>query len=194
MGESIHAIETLYDGYRFRSRLEARWAVFFNALKMKYIYEPEGFRFSDGTMYLPDFFLPETKTFFEVKGILDELDLHKVNLLALESRKPVVIGKSDFHFQCTDAWAEDLFEITGESDSWLAKCHVCGKPYFLGSNGSYYCRSCGAYDGDGHFSVLLDGDGDPWRTIRGKNEAQKAIELAKQARFEHGETPEVINW
>ena len=27
----IKAIETYYKGYRFRSRLEARWAVFFDA-------------------------------------------------------------------------------------------------------------------------------------------------------------------
>lgn len=29
MAENIKAIETEYKGYRFRSRLEARWAVFF---------------------------------------------------------------------------------------------------------------------------------------------------------------------
>src|ERR1022692_1636793 len=32
---------TQYNGYRFRSRLEARWAVFFNALHIKYVYEKE---------------------------------------------------------------------------------------------------------------------------------------------------------
>ncbi len=30
----IKAIETRYKGYRFRSRLEARWAVFFDALSV----------------------------------------------------------------------------------------------------------------------------------------------------------------
>ena len=53
----IKAIETRYKGYRFRSRLEARWAVFFDALGIKWEYEPEGFDF-DGERYLPDFFLP----------------------------------------------------------------------------------------------------------------------------------------
>ena len=43
MGE-IKAIETVYNGYRFRSRLEARWAVFFDAMQIRYEYEPEGFR------------------------------------------------------------------------------------------------------------------------------------------------------
>lgn len=32
VSNDIKAIETEYDGHRFRSRLEARWAVFFNAV------------------------------------------------------------------------------------------------------------------------------------------------------------------
>ena len=51
----IKPIETEYNGYRFRSRLEARWAVFFDALGIKYEYEPEGYTLEDGTKYLPDF-------------------------------------------------------------------------------------------------------------------------------------------
>ena len=34
----IKAIETYYKGYRFRSRLEARWAVFFDAACVEYEY------------------------------------------------------------------------------------------------------------------------------------------------------------
>ena len=33
---TIKPIETVYNGYRFRSRLEARWAVFFDALGITY--------------------------------------------------------------------------------------------------------------------------------------------------------------
>jgi ribosomal protein S27AE len=51
----IKAIETTYKGYRFRSRLEARWAVFFDAIGIKWEYEPEGFELANGTRYLPDF-------------------------------------------------------------------------------------------------------------------------------------------
>lgn len=51
----MKAIDTQYKGYNFRSRLEARWAVFFDALGLKWEYEPEGFEFDDGTKYLPDF-------------------------------------------------------------------------------------------------------------------------------------------
>lgn len=63
----MKAIETEYKGYRFRSRLEARWAVSFDALGIKYEYEPEGIVLSDGTGYLPDFYLPGFHCFFEVK-------------------------------------------------------------------------------------------------------------------------------
>lgn len=51
----MKAIETQYKGYNFRSRLEARWAVFFDSLGLQWEYEPEGFEMSDGTKYLPDF-------------------------------------------------------------------------------------------------------------------------------------------
>jgi hypothetical protein len=54
---ALKAIETRYNGYLFRSRLEARWAVFFDTLGLEYRYESEGFNL-DGLYYLPDFFLP----------------------------------------------------------------------------------------------------------------------------------------
>ena len=60
-------IETIYNGYRFRSRLEARWAVFFDKLKIKYEYENEGYELPSGKRYLPDFYLPTMDVFVEVK-------------------------------------------------------------------------------------------------------------------------------
>ena len=61
------AVQTEYKGYLFRSRLEARWAVFFDTLGIQWEYEPEGIVLSDGTHYLPDFYLPDFHCFFEVK-------------------------------------------------------------------------------------------------------------------------------
>ena len=52
------AIRTRYSGILFRSRLEARWAVFFDALGVKWEYEKEGYELPSGR-YLPDFFLPD---------------------------------------------------------------------------------------------------------------------------------------
>lgn len=67
-GVMIQAIETCYDGYRFRSRLEARWAVFFNALGIAWEYEKEGFDIPRAGWYLPDFWLPAQDLWVEVKG------------------------------------------------------------------------------------------------------------------------------
>lgn len=61
------AIPTFYNKLHFRSRLEARWAVFFDEMGIKYKYEPKGFELPDGSMYLPDFYLPVVNIFAEVK-------------------------------------------------------------------------------------------------------------------------------
>lgn len=67
--EIIKPIQTVYKGYKFRSRLEARWAVFFDALGIEWQYEPEGYQLPDGTWYLPDFYLPEFSSTIEIKPI-----------------------------------------------------------------------------------------------------------------------------
>lgn len=63
---TIKAIETSYAGCRFRSRLEARWAVFFDAAGVVWQYEPQGYSLPSGP-YLPDFWLPYSGVWFEVK-------------------------------------------------------------------------------------------------------------------------------
>ena len=73
----IQAIETSYKGYRFRSRAEARWAIFWDEMGYKWEYEPEGFVLPDGTHYLPDFRLwtPQQEPMWaEIKGAHIEED------------------------------------------------------------------------------------------------------------------------
>ena len=53
----IQTLPTFYAGTKFRSRLEARWAIFFDHCGIKWEYEPEGYLLEDGTCYLPDFLL-----------------------------------------------------------------------------------------------------------------------------------------
>lgn len=63
----IRPLETTYGGIRYRSRTEARWAVFFDAAGIRAHYEFEGFLVRSGG-YLPDFYLPDQHLFVEVKG------------------------------------------------------------------------------------------------------------------------------
>lgn len=63
----LKAIETVYHGHRFRSRLEARWAVFLDQAGVKWEYEGQGYDL-DGLWYLPDFYLPDLSAWMEVKG------------------------------------------------------------------------------------------------------------------------------
>ena len=69
----MKAIETEYKGYLFRSRLEARWAVFFDACGVKWEYEPEGFDLGDGLYYLPDFLLHDVYFIYRINGIKDNM-------------------------------------------------------------------------------------------------------------------------
>lgn len=75
---TIRAIETRYAGHLFRSRLEARWAVFFDALSIEWQYEPQGFVIHDmgdeQRPYLPDFFLPRQRIWVEVKGAAERAE------------------------------------------------------------------------------------------------------------------------
>jgi hypothetical protein len=71
MSMTLRAIETLYRGYRFRSRLEARWAAFFHLLGWQAHYEP-----FDLNGWIPDFILHGSKQRVpvEVKPIASEDD------------------------------------------------------------------------------------------------------------------------
>lgn len=75
----MKAIETWYKGRLMRSRLEARWAVFFETLGLKWEHEPEGFELPGGYRYLPDFLVTypgrvpseSYQVWFEVKRGID---------------------------------------------------------------------------------------------------------------------------
>jgi len=62
----IKSLPTEYRGVEFRSRLEARWAVYFDEIGIEWFYELEGFALPSGP-YLPDFWLPQVRMWAEVK-------------------------------------------------------------------------------------------------------------------------------
>jgi len=102
---NIKAIETQYKGYRFRSRLEARWAVLFDSAGIEWEYESEGYQLSNGQNYLPDFWLPKLNVFAEVKPGKDFIGLKKFYLA----------GKMD-------GWRKEII-----------KSHYCVNPFIPGS-------------------------------------------------------------
>lgn len=93
------AIETHYGDSFFRSRMEARWAVCFDVLGVKWIHEPEGFNLSDNTKYLPDFYFPDYDFYGEVKPSFEDSMLkenaNKHSLFSKGIKKDLVlfIGK-----------------------------------------------------------------------------------------------------
>jgi len=56
----MYAIQTKINAHRYRSRLEARYAVLLQMCGLPFQYEREGFELESGR-YLPDFWLPTKK-------------------------------------------------------------------------------------------------------------------------------------
>ncbi|MFA5376624.1 MAG: hypothetical protein WC455_12830 [Dehalococcoidia bacterium] len=91
----IKPIETHYKGYRFRSRLEARYAVALDKMQTKGIpweYEFEGFDLGKAGYYLPDFWLPSINAFAEVKPMrLNIQEVERVKALYDMTGFPVLL-------------------------------------------------------------------------------------------------------
>lgn len=101
----ITAIQTEYKGHCFDSRLEARWAVFFDACGVDWEYRPTIFNLGDGIKYCPDFLLHKVvgrfcgDLYVEVKGQMDSASAAKIDRFTarIEARrgeadsKPILI-------------------------------------------------------------------------------------------------------
>lgn len=165
----IKAIDTEYNDYKFRSRTEARWAVFFDSLGWEYEYELEGFEFENGLKYLPDFLvkIPDSDGvvwdyYVEVKpqGDLSEYETRKIEALSKHTNVLVLKGipdKKKTYLLCAHY-----------EDSKVFWCPI-----------SFDDRKFGVYFGE-MYSDYAD--------TYSKSMLQ-AFKNARQARFEHGETP-----
>ncbi len=89
----MKSIDTLYNSNYFRSRLEARWAVFFDQIGIRWQYESEGYDLGDGVFYLPDFWFPDHGFYGEVKPdtILNDIELDKIKRLCDQSGKELIL-------------------------------------------------------------------------------------------------------
>lgn len=178
----LKAIQTIYNGYRFRSRLEARWAVFMDTLQIKYDYEPEGFNL-DGTHYLPDFWLPTQECWLEIKATPPtESEQTRAGLLAEHADKMVYVlwGQMSSPSSYADGadchWA---FFPDGSIDFqyWWCECGKCEAIdlEYAGrsSRMDCRCRSIFKRKEQNYDSFNL----------------RHAYSAARKARFEHGESP-----
>jgi hypothetical protein len=177
-GTTPRAIETVYRGYRFRSRLEARWAVWLDALGVDWDYEPEGFDLPYGTgtvSYLPDFWLPREQAWLEIKPDSPSVeDIGKMHALALATDRPVVclIGR---------VWRGEYFGVIAWTQfgefrriSEIAPCRKCKAL-------NYLCEHDGGF---GSFAGCCDTE--KWPAPEGDRKLQAAYEAARSARFGKG--------
>ena len=208
---TVKAIETEYNGYRFRSRLEARWAVFFDSMEIRYQYEPEGFEAAGGLRYLPDFYLTDLEAYVEVKPFeesrLPELKKCCELVRADPTKKIIVLGEIPnaekmapvFWFPCIYA---DPFDIGGcprirpvclFTCDYLCGDHFVAKTADILATLSVYRRSIWY----GRQGYICDDEmpytaGMKWSETFSPDDlsfAKNAYSIARKARFEFGETP-----
>jgi len=153
----MKAKKTLYNGYEFRSKLEAKWAVFFDLCGIRYDYEPEAFICNDGSQYTPDFFLPDVYLRYKTnKGVYIEIkpeyfnDNEYCNRVSSSVNSLILLVGDPVY--STDMTNYPNLELAPHYDDYmiLMFCDHCGLykfDYFEGSY--YYCPLCD--------NVLIDG-------------------------------------
>ena len=176
MDNRIKPIETQYNGFRFRSRLEARWAVFFDVIGLKYEYEMEGYDM-EGTRYLPDFYIPSLDRWFEIKAKpLNDYEMKKCEEFCYRKdneniKFSVLIGSPEI-IKIDDFVGILEYVWEWPSERYPENCRILA-PDELSEN-EYYSR----------FVTGL------WVVPNATSDLLIKAEIAaKQARFEFGETP-----
>lgn len=196
---SIKAIPTEYNGHLFRSRLEARWAVFFDACGVEWEYEPEGYDLGDGVRYLPDFLLHGVEgraggdLYVEVKGRMTPFDAEKIKRFA-EAGMPEdgCCGKSTTPLLVVSKipdGVEAIDIIDYISDVAYSEKHGFPAPFnFETIDGDYFAAHPGI-NKNGKFELF--GDDLTYLSDMDERATAHAYKLARQARFEYGETPKI---
>lgn len=162
---SPFGIPTLYKGIRMRSRLEARWAAMFDALKWPWEYESR-----DLAGYIPDFILHMggREVLAEVKGegMLGALRAHVPKIVASGWRSEfLVLGSRIFDGGVIGIMGDDHAMYLGEIeiDNGVAfHCISCGEMSLRSESLSWRCRLCGARDGNAHVGEVAGGLLDAW--------------------------------
>ena len=181
---TIKAIETKYAGCRFRSRLEARWAVFFNHMQIPWEYEPEGFDI-DGRWYLPDFRLPECGTWIEVKGSEEGLDVELLRSAAKQLPTSHAGG---------EAWSGIILlglippALVGDDDRDYGWRSLTAEGDWITASFGSYRKNNRPFSPDNIHEAIGNGLLHP-SICEDWGDSRVAYQAARTARFEHGETP-----
>lgn len=117
----------------FRSKLESRWAHYFNALDILWGYEKEKVKISDALSYIPDFWLPTYNIWVEIKGeIVNDWTgltiVQKCEGVARVTGRPIVLA-----FYDPLAVRAAAFLPTGEmyGNAHWGVCPTCYRPAVL---------------------------------------------------------------
>ena len=151
-GTNVKALPTAYGGVTFRSRLEARWAVFFDSLGLAWQYEPEGYETPDG-WYLPDFWLPGIRHLLEVKPRApseheQRLLAHVGEALAVDVAA-VLIGPPELPDGFSgDEYSHLIVYPRWDYPYWWCECGWC-KGIGLQFEGRSFRLACGCANGKG---------------------------------------------
>lgn len=187
------ALETYYKGHRFRSRLEARWAVFFDTAELEWLYEPQGYKLSDGTCYLPDFFLPEWDVWVEVKG--NDAALNPDMLCRAAQELPgkglLLLGNipapypEDACGKLTGGYGWHLINKRPADDDVFPRVTVVDMDSKRREEGLWFCDGASVENLSATAQWRIEGYGG--HPLFGRP-VEKAFEAARCARFEHGES------
>jgi DNA-binding CsgD family transcriptional regulator len=69
---------------RVRSTYEKKYAEYLKQSNIEFTYEPKSFKLSNGTSYVPDFYLPKEDKFIEIKGYISSEQEAKYELFRIE--------------------------------------------------------------------------------------------------------------
>jgi hypothetical protein len=209
----IKPIETFYKGYKFRSRLEARWAYFFDLCGVRWTYEPEGYDLGNSLYYLPDFKIYHIgiggserqgiyfDIYVEVKGKMSEKDSVKINAFGNNIVSNLYIPESLEEFSLAQLWEYPLILVgnipKGIGDMIKANLNSIYKPRFYDFRnilvGYGDMTACLGYK-SGDLVISSPYWDDYWWDDDKYPMIEKTEELlakAGSARFEFGETPKI---
>ncbi len=169
---------TLYKGQLFTSRLKARWAVYFDALPIKWVYKPRG--------NFPDFWLPQVNMWAEVRPLgLTPYDY-------------------DLAFDLVKNTGYSLLMLIGDKgpkfrgyyalDNYTTGVHVGVSPYAISNYGDYPEEEHRFYFCGGDDNLNDEGGESAFGDIIRAIQIARNIDFDEQAEYEKDKLSKIQKW